>query len=322
MLIVVMLIIGVWEAYWRLAGFTPGIADDWRIWGLLRRQANGSSETVALIGASRILLGLDPAILEERINAPVYMLAIDGSNPLPVLENLVEDEGFNGRIICSLTPYWLATDTSTRMDRSAGWLRSYRQQKLSSRVETRLSLVAQSHLVFRNAELAPTELWRQWRKGESINPPYAPLRPDRYRPADYSKIDLQALRRSRIERSRQMHAEAAVLERETFQERTATIASWVRALGERGGSVAFVRFPSCGAIREIERQTAPQKHFWQVFADKVEAVNASVIHFEEYPELSDFTCMDGSHLQHDDAVRFTRNLEKILGQKGFWAPEK
>ena len=123
-LLVFFCVMGLWEMTWRYRGFVPSISDDWPIWSRIRRQAN-EENAIALVGASRILLGIDPAILGKFLERPVRMLAIDGSNPLPILAHLAADPDFHGDVICSVPPYWLAGDYNSGDDRPEKWVRKY-----------------------------------------------------------------------------------------------------------------------------------------------------------------------------------------------------
>ncbi|MFN2354610.1 MAG: hypothetical protein ABR512_08820 [Desulfopila sp.] len=307
-----LILLGGWEVIWRYQGFSPSITDDWPIWSHIRRQANGDADDVALVGASRILLGLDPRILQKKVGGSVHMLAIDGSNPLPVLADLGNDPDFKGTVICSIAPLWLAAEVDSSGDRTAKWLRKYATQPLSSRLETSFALQIQAHLVFRYGGLAPQKLWHKWRQGRPVEPPYAPMRADRYRRADYSLADLQSLRASRVERTRELHDEAVMLQPQDFLQRVEDIEHSVDQIQQRGGAVVFVRFPSCGAVLRIEEETVPRQRYWDVFAAEI---SASTLHFADYDELDTFDCMDGSHLNYDDAARFTRNLADLFGEK-------
>jgi hypothetical protein len=304
-----------WEIAWRLAGFRPEITDDWPAWSDIRRQANRSGSSVALVGSSRMMLGMDPALLEDMVQAPVLMLAIDGSNPLPILEHLAEDPEFTGKVICSLTPYWLAGGRTTSEDRTLKWLEKYSVQPLSAKIEAKLTKLVQSFLVFRSSALSPRNIWSKWYEDEAILPPYAPMRPDRFRPADYFRTDLAALRTAREQRTLELHEQAEILRPEAFAERISRIQHAVERLESRGGKVAFLRFPSCGRVREIEERTVPREKYWDVFAGQV---SAPTLHFQDYPRLSSLKCTDGSHLNYDDAARFTREVAQLLSSYGFF----
>ena len=309
------LLLASWEMAWRCSGFRPSITDDWPIWSSIRRGVNADHSVVALVGASRVLVGVNPDVFKDMVGVRAYMLAIDGSEPLPVLEHLAADPEFTGKVICSIPPFWLAGSTLSHGDRTEKWLRKYDNQSVASKIETWLATVLQANLVVRYGGLTPEKIWEKWRKGEKILPPYAPMRVDRYRPADYSKTDLEALRSARTERTRQMHTESRPLSQDEFRGRVLEIQEAVGKISARGGKVAFVRMPSCGEVREIEEQTMPRHTYWDVFAKQMPAYT---LHFEDYPELTRSQCTDGSHLNYDDAQYFTRQLVSILTEKGFF----
>lgn len=313
--VIYILSIAGWELHWRFRGFTPSVTDDWPVWSQIRRQANHHNNSLALVGASRILLGLDPAIIEKETDYTAHMLAIDGSNPIPILVELSNDSDFVGSVICSIPSLWLAGDLKSKGDRTAKWLRKFKKQSLSSKLETRLILTFQGLLVFRYGGVTPKKLWEKWQQDRPVKPPYAPMRIDRFRTADYSMIDLESLRDARIERTRDLHLKATMLGQVEFQQRVEIIQQAVERIQQRGGKVVFVRFPSCGEVFSIEEETVPRHRYWNVLAKEV---SAPTIHFTDYENLQDFSCTDGSHLDYSDARRFTREIIMILQHQNFF----
>ena len=239
------------------------------------------------------------------------MLAIDGSSPIPVLEDLARDPGFSGTVICSIIPMFLGE--ADENGRARKWVRKYRHQTVSSRLEARLAALLRQHFVFRYSGLLPDELWSDLMQDEPPRPPYAPLRPDRYRPANFSGADIERIRAGRIEREKELHARADPLSRRRFLDKAARLDRMVAEIESRGGRVVFVRYPSTGPVRRMEGETWPRDRYWDVLAHRT---SAATIHFEDYPSLSGFNCPDGSHLDVADAERFTRELAKILAAKG------
>ena len=52
-----------WEIFWRRRGFVPWVRDDWPAWALARRSPRlRGKAAVALVGASRLQVALDPDI--------------------------------------------------------------------------------------------------------------------------------------------------------------------------------------------------------------------------------------------------------------------
>jgi len=305
-------VLGAWEGFWRWNGFVPSVEDDWDVWAAARRSVSRKSgRSIVLIGSSRIQLGLHPDVIERRTGIRPVMLAIDGSSPLPVLSDLADDPEFSGTVICSLLPLWLA-ETSPDTGRSEKWIRKYRKQVWSGQLETRLSTACRQMFVFRYPGLSPARVWSHVREGTRPRMPYAPMRPDRYRPADFTVADIQQIRASREQREKARHAAAEPMPPDAFMKRVEAIRASVRRIRGRGGQVVFVRLPSTGVIRQLEQRTWPRHRYWDIFANHVQAVT---VHFEDVPALAGFPCPDGSHLDVRDAVRFTDRLVKTLIEK-------
>lgn len=308
-LTLVLIFIGGWESYWRLQGYVPSIEDDWGLWAANRRLVNDQeSRAIALIGASRIQLGLHPDVFARATGVRTLMLAIDGNSPLPVLQSLADDPKFSSLVICGLTPQWLAESTITGR-RVEKWIRKSRMQKWSSRLETSLSVAVRQFFVFRFPGLSPSRIWSHLAQDKPLKEVYAPMRTDRYRPADYTKTDLQQLKKAREKRMQQLAMNTVPLIPEAYGKRVKQISQWVEKIQERGGHVVFVRMPSTGAIREIEKAAWPRNRYWDPLADQMKGLT---VHFEDYQTLTELICPDGSHLDNDGAVIFTKELVTIL----------
>lgn len=83
----------------------------------------------------------------------------------------------------------------------------------------------------------------------------------------------------------------------------------VRAIQARGGKVLFVGMPSSGMVREIEERRYPKVQYWDYF---VQNIGVPALHSNYTPELSEFICPDGSHLDMRDQSGFTEKLVQVL----------
>src|SRR5262245_5037782 len=95
-------VIGV-EACARARGCRPSVKDGPALWSAYRQRVRtpaGPQAPLVLIGSSRFLLGIDPAVLSRSVGRPVINLAIDGSQPFRVLEDLAADPEFHGVVLC------------------------------------------------------------------------------------------------------------------------------------------------------------------------------------------------------------------------------
>jgi len=94
------------ESFFSSQGHLPSITDDKALWAYHRGNVytEKSQRRIVLLGASRIQLGVDPKILEDRFPGfRVNLLAVDGHGTLDALKDLANDSDFNGIIICSAT---------------------------------------------------------------------------------------------------------------------------------------------------------------------------------------------------------------------------
>jgi hypothetical protein len=86
----------------------------------------------------------------------------------------------------------------------------------------------------------------------------------------------------------------------------------VSSITARGGKVIFQRLPSTGGVLELETRLNPRAQFW----DRIlEETGAPGIYFEDFPELTGFSCPEWSHLNAHDATEYTRRFARILRAK-------
>jgi hypothetical protein len=99
---------------------------------------------------------------------------------------------------------------------------------------------------------------------------------------------------------------------------TASIISSVKVacdkIKARGGQVMFVRTPSSGPLRAMEKMAFPREKFWNKI---LEVTGCEGIYFEDYPATAHFECPEFSHLSVPQARSYTETLIKILQEKGW-----
>ena len=95
-----LVILGGWEYHWRQRSFQPSRVSDEPLWLMAREHLASSAKPVALLGASRLQVGLDLDVFAEVTGIKPEQLAICYSSPIPVLRHLAEDESFRGLVIC------------------------------------------------------------------------------------------------------------------------------------------------------------------------------------------------------------------------------
>jgi len=236
-------------------------------------------------------------------------LAIDACTPVPVLEQLAADESFAGLVLCGFTPttFFAAGPPATEPVRER--LHSYEKQPPSpaERLERELRLWCEDRLVFLLPQLSGASLFASLQDGRIPVQNFAAVRYDRLRQADFRRADLPDVRRQ-IEHWAET---CEVLEPTEVPAFVAEVQESVRRIQARGGNVVFVRMPSTGRVREIERRRVPRARYWDRL---VAGTTAEAIHFEDFPELARFPCPEGSHLDFRDAPAFTASFADVLSR--------
>jgi hypothetical protein len=306
---------GSWEAFWRSRGFLPSIVNNPALWAMMRKEAsNAGPDAVVLVGSSRMMLAINPdAFVSATGWSKPIQLAIPMGASIPVLTNLSEDPSFSGKVICEVNPLAFF-DSSRLLDHiSKGYIAAYSSFSWADGIEERLKLALQQTLVSRLPALYPKQLRNALINGRWPRPDHIRTTPDRFGQADFRRLEhlhsfirMTAFQRSRMQWLRHPYTG------NQLAELIRTLNQSVMKIRDRGGDVVFVRLPSTAHILEDETRWYPRQRYWDVFAEKS---IAATIHFEDYPELSQFRPPDGEHLDARDTIMFSRALGKILLEK-------
>ncbi|HEX5052897.1 MAG TPA: hypothetical protein VFZ65_14065 [Planctomycetota bacterium] len=323
-LLLTTLALGGWEAACRARGYEPGLDDTSDLWAEARRSVRPDSTVI--VGASRSLFGLDLDVLEAGLGTRPVQLALVGSSPLPVLDDLAADATFHGTVLVDLVPgLLLAPEYSPPYQNAVKAVARHRDQTLAQRCGHLLSLPLERTFAFLQQEdLTLAALLDRLpvpdRDGTQVPPALPPF---------FYSIDRE--RRARMLPS--IETDAALRDRVRFgwlplftpppkprwipdegfgpaieamiEAHFAALTKSVRELTARGCRVVFVRLPSTGELRELERRLTPRQAVW----DRVlRETGMPGVHFEDHDELAAFDCPEWSHLTASDSVEFTRRL--------------
>jgi hypothetical protein len=124
-----------WERHWRAFGVEPGHRNSDGQWADQRRRLEREHDATVLLGASRVLFDIDLDTWERVAGERPIQLAMEGTSPLPMLEDLAADEAFRGRLLVGVAPDVFFTGFEYR----GGVLGYYRDQTPSQRVGDWLS---------------------------------------------------------------------------------------------------------------------------------------------------------------------------------------
>jgi len=305
------------ELFFRMKGHQPSIIDDKLLWACNRHHIydNRKKKNIVLLGGSRIQLGFVPSVFEQ--NFPEYhivQLAISGGGgPFAALRDLANDERFTGIVIVSIT-----SETLSRYQKEdqQPYVDFYYKTYLSGcyiddEFNRSVSTFFQKNMVITNHELRLDNIVRGLARRRSLLAQnYIITHSDRSRSADYTKLDIVAHRRKRIQRSYAKQYRRAPVD---WLGQSMEIEPHVKAIQLRGGQVVFVRYITTDEHYELGEKRYPKSEYWVQFS---QMTNAVTIHFKDVPELSNFDCPDTSHLDFRDSPRFTISLGNELRRLG------
>jgi hypothetical protein len=314
--------LGGWEAYWRVAQqYEATYRNSDGQWAEVRRRIDAREPNATVfIGSSRTLFDIDLDVWKEETGVHGIQLALEGSNPLPVLTDVANDDDFSGLLVVGVTPPLLFLPG---LGNRAGVIEHYYDETPSQRISTRLSYPLETTFAYYNIDTKLfTVLARQawWPERPSL-----PFQQPEVRKLEDMRRDRQANLWERVETDPEFHAIVtgtwrAIIEhlpppppedvaRAQFEALLEQVAGNVAKIRARGGEVVFIRPPSSDFFREAEKKITPRERVWEPV---VGAAGAVGVHFEDYPALSDVRTPEWSHISAKDKARWTRALIGIL----------
>jgi len=305
------------ELSWRFTGLQPEHSD-LLDFDRFYRAAVDLPNAVAMIGSSRVLSDLDPGILNRELPKwEFYQLAVEGASPLPMLENLALNARFRGHVLCEYNTGQFVAQYPFRENEfhQVQYAQFTQRRPYIDFLKTWFFETLRQHSALVTADDQGVDFFlplraslasiiRHRRAPGSVSPPVAVRRDDRFvglhrRGRDNSHaLALWA----QLAGSRE-NGDANLLQR---------VALWVETIRRRGGDVIFIRMPVSGSLKRIEDKTYPERdRVMQALAGS----GIDIIDSAREPALSGFECSDESHLDADDAGRFSTALGRILADR-------
>jgi hypothetical protein len=331
--LVVVLSMAGWEAYWRSQRFRPSYRNSDGLWAMTRTRLDREGpEGTVMIGSSRVLFDMHLEAWREETGSFPFQLALEGTNPRPVLTHLANESDFRGLLVVGVTPPLFFTPGFGYRESA---LERYLTESPAEWTGQRLSMTVEPYLAFYNFDTAlftvlRRQSWYPPRAGVHTVPEVRKLSNMRItRQADlWNKVYEDEAYRE-IVRSTWMALLNAPRElpppealEEMFEQLLDEVDADLRTIRERGGEVVFLRLPSSGPFRDAENGGFPREKAWEPLLDRTGTVG---IHFEDYADLLDVTTPEWSHIRGDQTDRFTRNLivhlRDALAERGVSRPE-
>jgi hypothetical protein len=306
--------LGAWEWTWRSYGVEPAYRNSDGQWAIERRRIDeGEGDSTVLIGASRVLFDVQLDVWERVAGERPIQLALEGTSPLSVLEDLADDPDFTGRLLVGVAPDIYFTGFAYRGKAFA----HYRDEGPSERVGQWLSMrLVEPWFAFYDDDFALAVVLRRqaWWPARPDLPPHI-----RVRKLSVSGIDRNTHLWSKVAQDPAYRALTRQIWRQGFSDpapEAAVVDEQIRrsvaAVGKlraRGVPVVFVRPPSDGEYLAFEDRVFPRATTWDVLLGRT---GAPGIHFADFPQLVGMELPEWSHLAQPDAERFTAELHALL----------
>jgi hypothetical protein len=324
-LVLALLMIGAWEWHWRAFGATPAYRNSNGAWAQQRRRIDtGEGGKTVLIGSSRVLFDVQLPEWEKIAGERPIQLAIEGTSPVPMLEDLAADPAFTGHLLVGVAPDIFFSGFTYRGE----VVPYYHKQGPSQRSGHWLSrLMLEPYFAFYDPDFAlATVVRRQAWPARAGMHEKTMVRKLLTQEADrnthmWRKVevdpDYQAM-------ARRIWAEDfdgplpgmgdPVAKKKRIDEQIGKAANAVAKLHARGVQVLFLRPPSAGEYHAYEEKYLPRAETWDLLLQRT---GAAGIHFEDYPQLQGYDLPEWSHLSAAEAQRFTAALVPII-QQDFW----
>ena len=315
-LLVAALLIGGWEGYWRARGLTPHVGNNFEIWAAkLDAGLRAGPDAIIFTGSSRIMAAIHfPTLRAERPDRVLAQVGTSGGSPVTVLRYLAEETTWNGCVVVEVSPGALFIPFAEAEQGSAEWMRRFTQRlREQSRIpepayealEFEFELYLKENLVTFGGRTHPTSVLRSLVSGVPIEEPFYWLTRDRTEIIDYTDLDVESFRKSRVAQ----YSTEAMTKSEFAAMLVEPVHGWVREIEARGGRVVLLRLPAQGELLRLENERFPNPDYWNVL---VERAGALAIDGNASPVLSAFQMTDWEHIDREEAPRFTQRLLEIL----------
>ena len=319
--LLLLVLLAGWETYWRAFGAQPSYRNSDGEWARQRRRIDygGGGKTV-LIGSSRVLFDIQLPVWQSITGERPIQLALEGTTPVPVLEDLAADPKFTGRLLIGVAPDLFFSGFAAR----GAVIAYYHKQGPSQRIGNWLSMhFIEPYFAFDQPDFSLAKVVRRqpW-----------PIRAGMRKDTDVRKLLVQEADRNsqmwdKVENDPAYRALARSIWSEhfarppppgmdtpekaqkTFDAQIAKAAAAIAKLRARGVRVVFVRPPSAGDYYAFESKALPRAKTWDRLLQRT---GVPGIHFEDYPQLQGYQLPEWSHLSASEANRFTAQLVPLI----------
>ena len=294
-----------WEIAIRKYGETPIVLDDEDLWAVQLDRALAHPEGIVMLGASRIVYGIDTGIVEQLTGTPTMMLAVPGRYPLATLRELADETEFRGLVVVGIDSRGLLAQYRDMQQR---YLSHYRLRWSWARRAHRVLLsFLQPHLLLLRPEYSLVNLVK--RRAAGLPPPreeyHVTRASNRSARIHFDGMDVGRIRPRNVANLAQLYDKLHKPEPARFVSDLADMARWVDTIEQRGGRVVFFREPVAGEHLALDEANLPREDYWNAVR---EAYGLAMIDFRDSARFAGFTLPDNSHVSADQVPRLTHAL--------------
>jgi hypothetical protein len=319
-LVVAMVLMGGWEAYWRSDGSVPGYRNSEGLWAIERRRINdGEGDKTVITGSSRIFFDTQLDVWEEESGQRPIQLALEGTSPATLMESLVDDLDFTGTLIVGVSPGLAFSGYEYR----GGAFMRFEEETPTQWLGQQISMFVEPYLAFYQSDYSLfTVIKRQpWPAREGVVS-FSDVRRLAIHTKDrnarmYEKVETEE---AYAEIAKAIWAEGFVpIEDRSEEELTQglenrnnqieRVVAAANSLQERGIEIIFVRNPSEGHYAMSEPMYNPRAETWDVLIERTGALG---IHWEDHVELQGYWLPEWSHMTGSEADRYTKALYHLI----------
>ena len=331
-LLLVVISVTSWELYLRNKGITISYDDGKELWADKRAMVYcPSDQATVFIGSSRNKYDIDGPTWKSLTGESMVQLAIEGTNPLPIFDDLANDKNFKGKLMVDVTEGLFFSTSPANLGDPIDKIQYYKKRTPSERFSFEVNKILESNLVFLDkGHYSLNALLETFRPASRPGVFVMPLFPKDFEMVTFERQDfmtpkflvdtnLQNWVKGNWEFFRSMSKEPP-MSGQPLDSILNTLKLNVDKIKARGGEVIFVRTPSSGPFWAGEQMGFPREKYWE----RILSITGSKgIHFADYPAVANFQCPEFSHLKRSDAVIWTTNLVDILEkEKGWKFPNK
>jgi hypothetical protein len=332
MLVIVITAVFGYEMFLRNKGLETSYDDGPALWSDKRADVYGDKkDQIVFIGSSRIKYDLDIETWKQLTGLKAIQLACVGSTPVPILKDLANDPKFSGRLIIDVTEPIFFSSVPFFFERPTDGLKYFHDHTIAQDISFQLHSALESQLVLLDEEslsmnaqldILPFIFPAFQNRHGVMGPPKFPIEFARttfdrqtYMTeaflADTTQVGIVRsiwAGLSKMPMPPPMN-DAQIL---AFMKDIKVCTDKIKA---RGGDVVFVRTPSSGPFREMEKMGFARERYWNKL---LSVTGCPGVHFEDDAATKNLICPEFSHLNVSDAKVYTNAFVRALSKHQGW----